>query len=199
MQQGTALKLQKSTFEFRHRYSFTHSFPAHLLCGRPCTLHAARSRQSSWADRCWSKHHHFLTVISGKALRLPLCPCLPLSGPFTTHWACALAVPAPDPDRPGSSSAAGCGERKWGLFLNGSPSLQVGPVRMLQPTCSQSSYTKKPRVSMCLESAGSSGEVDGGYPGRETPQDPPLHTHNSSWGLSPRTNDSVCGRDHGIN
>lgn len=89
---------------------------------------------------------------------------------------------------------AGCREKKQGVLLHGSLSLWLAPGQNA-PAHPQSPYTQRQQEACVTGSAGSSG---GGqwvpWPG--DPQVQPAHTHNSGWGLSPRTNDSVCGKDH---
>lgn len=66
--------------------------------------------------------------------------------------------------------------------------------RMLRPTCSHLTHRdSKRRVSEERRLQWRGGQW---VPWPGDPQVRPAHTHNSGWGLSPRANDSVCGKDH---
>lgn len=95
-------------------------------------------------------------------------------------------------------STTRCQPQRWGAGRrNGVCSLMgLSPSgrpqdRMLRPTCSHLTHRDtKRRVSEERSLQWRGGQW---VPWPGDPQDRPLHTHNSGWGLSPKTNDSVCG------
>lgn len=78
-------------------------------------------------------------------------------------------MPAADPAPPGVSLGGRVLGEETGVLLNGSLSLRSAPGQDT-PAHLQSPYTETPRGSVCLKSAGSSGEVDSAYLGQETPK-----------------------------
>ena len=101
-------------------------------------------------------------------------------------------MPAAGPALPGVGLGSGVQREETGCSLMGLSPSDRPQDRTLRPTCSHLTHrgTKRQRVSEECRL-----QWRGVYPGQD-PQEQPLHTRSPGRGLSPRTNDSVCGEDH---